>query len=230
MQFHERIKQLREQKGWTQGTISSILGISKSTYIKYERGEREPRYGTLVALSELFQVSVDFLLGKSDIDNIYIEEIEEIFSYISTDEFKTKYAFPKDSINKLIADYLRILYLENSDPRLDILYLITKMEELLVDLYSKGLHIFCYDTWAEEDDEYSKVVDAPNSNDLSEFILQSQTIKLLLEDYIKALSSKNYFLNHQLKYEKEISEYSKNNLAELITKFRNDPRYKMKKK
>lgn len=228
MQFHERIKQLREQKGWTQNTISSILGISKSTYIKYERGEREPRYGTLVALSELFQVSVDFLLGKSDIDNIYKERIEMIFSHISADEFKTKYDFSEDSVNKLIADYLSILYLENNDPGLDLLYLITKIKSSLMALYQKGLHIFCYDIWAAEDKEFKKVVDSPNSNDLAEFILQAQDIRLLLEDYIKSLSSKDYFLSNQLKYEKEIAEYASINLAELVTKFRNDFQYKLK--
>lgn len=228
MQFHERIKQLREQKGWTQNTISSILGISKSTYIKYERGEREPRYGTLVALSELFQVSVDFLLGKSDIDNIYKERIDMIFSHITADEFKAKYDFSEDSMNKLIADYLSILYLENNDPTLDLLYLITKIKCSLMALYRKGLHIFCYDTWATEDKEFKEVVDPPNSNDLTEFILQAQDVRLLLEDYIKSLSSKDYFFSSQLKYEKEIAEYASINLAELVTKFRNDFRYKLK--
>lgn len=151
-----------------------------------------------------------------------------IFSHISADEFKTKYDFSEDSMNKLIADYLSILYLENNDPALDLLYLITKIKCSLRTLYHKGLHIFCYDTWAAEDKEFKEVVDPPNSNDLTEFILQAQDVRLLLEDYIKSLSSKDYFFSSQLKYEKEIAEYASIDLAELVTKFCNDFRYKLK--
>ena len=39
----ERLKKLREQKQLTQQQMADILEISKSAYIKYERGEREPR-------------------------------------------------------------------------------------------------------------------------------------------------------------------------------------------
>lgn len=227
MRFYERIKQLREQKGWTQNKMASILGISKSTYVKYERGEREPRYGTLVALSELFQVSIDYLLGKSETDNIFKEEIDKAYRYISSDEFLQEHNGYANSINKLISNYLRLLYISNNDPMLDLLYVITKIEECLIELYTTGLHIFCYEKWALEDAEYKEVVDSPNNEDLINFISKSQEVQKYLNDYISLISSEEYFQNHNLKYEKEIRDYSCQNLIELIIKFHSDPRYQM---
>ncbi len=227
MQFYERIKQLREQRGWTQSHIASILGISKSTYVKYERGEREPRYGTLIALSELFQVSVDYLLGKSGTDNIYKEQIDKAYHYISSSEFMQEHSEYVGSINKLISNYLKLLYVSNNDPFLDLLYVITEIEEDLMELYRTGLHIFCYDKWAGEDSEFKNVVDSPNKEDLSHFIQITQKVQKNLNDYINILSTESYFSENQLKYKKQIINYSENNLLELITKFHNDPRYKM---
>ena len=43
MALPDRLKNLREQKHLTQQQMADILEISKSAYIKYERGEREPR-------------------------------------------------------------------------------------------------------------------------------------------------------------------------------------------
>lgn len=229
MQFCERLKLLRKQKGLTQNAVASILGIAKSTYVKYERGEREPRYGTLVALTEIFQVSIDYLLGKSETDSVYKERINDVYNYISSEEFMQEHRNNIDNINKLISDYLRLLYiLSDNDPMLDLLYVITELEGVLIELYRTGLHIFCHDKFAEGDAEYKEVVDAPCKNDLVEFISQSLKAKKMLDDYIALLSDESYFLDSHLKYEKDINNYSSVDLIELLIKFRTDKRYKMK--
>ena len=228
MEFHERLKQLREQNGWTQNNIASVLNIAKSTYVKYERGEREPRYGTLVALSEIFQVSIDYLLGKSEIDNVYKERIDSAYQYVTSDQFAKEHSQYLESVNKLISNYLRLLYFEDSgDAMLDILFLITKIEGLLMDLYILGRHIFCYEKWAAEDEEYKHVVDIPTTADITQFISKSQEIRKLLDDYIGIISTEGYFRDPYLIYEREIRNYSQNDWFELITKFRDNPGYKM---
>ena len=115
MNFHEILKQLREKKGWTQNEVASVLNISKSTYVKYERGEREPRYRTLVALAELFQVSVDYLLGKTEIDSIYKENINEAYNYIFSDEFAKEHEEYLDIIIKFISKFFKLLYFHSSE-------------------------------------------------------------------------------------------------------------------
>ncbi len=61
----QRIALLRRQAGISQAELAARMGISASAVGMYEQGRREPSVDTLVALSEIFQVSTDYLLtGK----------------------------------------------------------------------------------------------------------------------------------------------------------------------
>ena len=61
-----RIKFLRENEKMTQKELAQKLGSSVSNISKYELGQIEPNIDTLVAMSSLFGVSVDYLLGLSN--------------------------------------------------------------------------------------------------------------------------------------------------------------------
>ena len=69
MNFGERLRQIRKEKGLTQAEVAKLLSIGESTVSFYESGKRQPDYETLIRLSEAFKVSTDFLLGKTDIKN-----------------------------------------------------------------------------------------------------------------------------------------------------------------
>ncbi len=62
----DRLKQLRKEKKWTQDCVGSLIGVSKNTVSRYEKGTREPDFETLTKLAELFAVSTDYLLGRTD--------------------------------------------------------------------------------------------------------------------------------------------------------------------
>jgi transcriptional regulator with XRE-family HTH domain len=62
----ETITQLRKQKRWSQQVVATRLGIAKSTYAGYESGYREPSLDTLRQLAELFEVSLDRLVGQEE--------------------------------------------------------------------------------------------------------------------------------------------------------------------
>ncbi|MBS4931767.1 MAG: helix-turn-helix transcriptional regulator [Clostridiales bacterium] len=62
----ERLKQLRIDKGITQKQIAEILGITVSGYQYYEHGKREISIKALTTLADYFDVSTDYLLGRSD--------------------------------------------------------------------------------------------------------------------------------------------------------------------
>lgn len=63
----ERLKILRGEAGLKQVEVASLLGIDRTTYVKYETGASEPNQEMLVKLSRLFDASVDYILGVSDI-------------------------------------------------------------------------------------------------------------------------------------------------------------------
>ncbi|MCX7923763.1 MAG: helix-turn-helix domain-containing protein [Clostridia bacterium] len=65
--FGERLKALREEKGYKQENIAKILGVSRGAISKYENNEREPDIKIITALTNHFEVSVDYLFGKTDI-------------------------------------------------------------------------------------------------------------------------------------------------------------------
>lgn len=50
----------------TQREVASRLGISQPSYVRYENGKAEPTLENLVKLADLFDVSVDYLLGRKD--------------------------------------------------------------------------------------------------------------------------------------------------------------------
>lgn len=64
-----RIKILREELNMTQQELADKLDGAKSTVAMYEKGDRKPSMEVLLKLSEIFNCSIDYLLGKSDIRN-----------------------------------------------------------------------------------------------------------------------------------------------------------------
>ena len=53
------IRQLREERGWTQFELAGKVNVTPSTVYNWERGKFEPRYSQLRALSEAFGVAMD---------------------------------------------------------------------------------------------------------------------------------------------------------------------------
>lgn len=73
--FNERFKALRLSRDLSQSELAKNLRISKSSVNMYERGEREPGLETLEAIADLFNVDMDYLLGKSDVENRYQADV-----------------------------------------------------------------------------------------------------------------------------------------------------------
>ena len=65
-----RLKELRTQRHMLQKDVAQRLGIDRTTYAKYESGASEPNHETLLKLSELFDVSADYLLGRELSPNV----------------------------------------------------------------------------------------------------------------------------------------------------------------
>lgn len=76
----ERLRSLREGKGWTQLHAAKIFGITNGALSNYERGYREPDAKLLNKLSEVYGCSVDYLLGRSDTRKTTEQQIESAIS------------------------------------------------------------------------------------------------------------------------------------------------------
>lgn len=62
----QRLKQLRKNKNITQSELGKIINVGKSTISQYESGISNPDYETLKKLADFFNVSTDYLLGRTD--------------------------------------------------------------------------------------------------------------------------------------------------------------------
>ena len=65
-----RLKELRKDRKETQEDIANMLGVDRTTYSKYESGASEPSFEILLKLSQIFNVSTDYLLGRTEQKNV----------------------------------------------------------------------------------------------------------------------------------------------------------------
>ena len=65
--FSERLKAIRKSRGITQKQLAQDIGASERGIQSYEIGERKPAFDQLIALADYFDVSLDYLVGRSDV-------------------------------------------------------------------------------------------------------------------------------------------------------------------
>lgn len=100
-----RIKFLREELHMTQQELADKLDGAKSTVAMYEKGDRKPSMDVLLKLSEIFDCSIDYILGKSDIRDS--EDKEFRFAYhketegMTDEEIKDALRFYKEMKNRI---------------------------------------------------------------------------------------------------------------------------------
>lgn len=92
MVFGERLRTLREKRGWTQQDLADRLNISRNTVAGYESKGKIPREDTLISIADIFGVSTDYLLGRTDNPDphAYDEEDAEVAFQRVIEAFKRK--------------------------------------------------------------------------------------------------------------------------------------------
>ncbi len=65
--FHKRLKELREEMGFSQEKLAKKLGYTQTCITKWESGQRNPSLDDLMALAKFFNVTTDYLLGLTDL-------------------------------------------------------------------------------------------------------------------------------------------------------------------
>lgn len=66
MNYFDALKRCRKYRGCTQKQAASAAGVVLSMYQYYEYGKHEPSVSVLIALADFYDVSLDYLVGRSD--------------------------------------------------------------------------------------------------------------------------------------------------------------------
>ena len=66
MEFTQRLKELRSGAGLTQKELAETVGVTERGYRGYESGSNLPNMVVLLKLADFYQVSLDYLVGRSD--------------------------------------------------------------------------------------------------------------------------------------------------------------------
>lgn len=74
----ERLIGLRQKNGLTQREVAQFLGVDRTTYVKYERGDSEPNFDTILKLADFFDTTTDYILGKTNNPKSLDEQLEGI--------------------------------------------------------------------------------------------------------------------------------------------------------
>lgn len=77
MTFQEKLMALRKQHGWSQEYLGIQIGVSRQTVSKWELGSTTPELDKLIQLSDLFELSLDELVGRKNIPSDSSETKED---------------------------------------------------------------------------------------------------------------------------------------------------------
>ena len=110
-----RIKQLREENNWTQLDLSKKMDCAMSSIAMYENESRKPSMEVLLKLSEIFDCSIDYILGKSDIRNPGKTDLDKLQIGLSTKD----YTNISDTQIKQIEDFAKYVLKDNKKDKED---------------------------------------------------------------------------------------------------------------
>lgn len=74
MNYAERIRALREDRDLTQSQIAELLNVGQRTYCDYELGKTRIPVDSLIKLAKMYNVSMDYISGASDIKERFPKE------------------------------------------------------------------------------------------------------------------------------------------------------------
>ena len=100
--FHKNLKRLRTRRKLSQEDMATYLGITRQGYSKYENEKSEPSFQMLMRIADLFEVSIDELIGYSSANhgNPDDEETETLNQLgISSEEFDALTAYQQEALD-----------------------------------------------------------------------------------------------------------------------------------
>lgn len=106
MKFGEKLQELRKQKGLSQEALAQELSVSRQSVSKWENNETYPEMDKLIKISDLFQVSLDYLIKEND------EEVKQERSkkyFMSSQHIEEYIQYKNNFINKIALSVMMII-------------------------------------------------------------------------------------------------------------------------
>lgn len=97
-----RIRELRNKKELTQTQLAKMLKVSQGTLSYWERGDFEPDYESLMWLADYFEVSIDYLLGRTDepsFPTVHGKPLQGVYLRLAKDAQES--CLPEEAIRKM---------------------------------------------------------------------------------------------------------------------------------
>ncbi len=120
MEFSKRLKNLRTEKNISQEELAKLLNVSRTSVTNYELGRNEASAQVLNKLSEIFNCSIDYLLGKSDIRNPEKEinfDPDKLYLGLSAKDYKNITDTQMKQIEELVKVLLKDNLKKNNDEK-----------------------------------------------------------------------------------------------------------------
>lgn len=107
--FKDRLRYLREHQELSQADVCRRIGISASSYSRYECGTHEPNLETLKKLAALFDCTVDYLL---EIDGSVADsdKVVDLNDFISNGKYTIASRFPNNRDRKIINSFINAVF------------------------------------------------------------------------------------------------------------------------
>lgn len=107
MSFGRRLKELREEQGLNQDDLYPVIGYKKPAISQWETGKHTPALVVIEALADHFKVSVDYLLGRTDIRRPDVSALtprakNHAEAYLKVAETAAKYNLKPEDVQRLI--------------------------------------------------------------------------------------------------------------------------------
>lgn len=107
----ERIAELRKDNGYTQKNLAEFLNISTTSLSNYENGINYPDPFVLLQISDVFNVSVDYLLGKTNMNVEYCTLSQEKIGSLTLPDFNKQILSLDKEHRKMMHQYLDLVML-----------------------------------------------------------------------------------------------------------------------
>ena len=157
MEFHEKLQELRKQKGLTQEEAAEALYVSRTAVSKWESGRGYPNIDSLKAIAKLFSVTIDDLLSGEELLTIAEEDQRQTATHVRDlvfgllDLSAAMFLFLPFFGQKTdgVIQEVSLLSLTGITPTLKIAYVVFVAGMILLGILMLALQNFRYAAWVE---------------------------------------------------------------------------------
>lgn len=130
-EFKDRIKELRVKNNFSQQRLADLINVNKQTISQYERGVRFASKENLEALCDVFNVSVDYLLGRDDVSPLLLTTDEQtlVKSYRYLIE-SAQTRREQESVRRVLLYAVEIMKNLDAESRKDLVKRAEELQEL----------------------------------------------------------------------------------------------------